>query len=344
VAYALFGLCAGLGVLSKYNFALVVVALALAAISVREFRAVILDKRIVLAGLVAVLVVLPNLWWAKTHPELALRAAGKFKIQESSHWFSAIASGFKTLVVGSVTFFGPLALLYGIIFWKRPAAGATTSRNPYVVLLVRVLIISYGIIVLAIVVLRISEVRDRWLQPILICSPLLAIAWLQERLNAARLKWILALATVAAILVTEALHGRIIWAERMHRTQPWNRPYDALAAQLRNRVAPASVIMTDTTLLAGNLRLNIPDKIFTTPELAGLFSQTNSEVALVWDAGEPGANKSGRKQSREWPPPDNLADFAEKAGIKLDPAQAQYFDALFKYHKTRRMKVGVLVK
>ena len=344
-AYVLFGLCAGLGVLSKYNFALVVVALALAAVFTREFRAVILDKRIVLAGLIAVLIVLPNLLWAKSHPELALRAAGKFKIQESTRWFAAIASGLKTLILGSVLFFGPLALIYGIIFWKRPIADTAAARNPYVGLLLRMLFISYGFIVLAIVILRISEVRDRWLQPILVCSPVLLIAWLQDRLDTVRLKWILALAFAAMVLVTVALHGRIIWAERMQRTQPWNRPYDALAAQLKSPLTSASTVMTDTTLLAGNLRMNIPGKTFTTPELSGIFSDTNNPVALVWEAGsDPASNKSTRKQSHDWPPPANLADFADKTGMNLDPAQAQYFDALFRYHKTRRMKIGVIVK
>jgi len=344
-AYALFGLCAGLGVLSKYNFALVLVALALAAVSMRDFRVVILDKRIVLAGLIAVLVVLPNLLWALNHPDLALRAAGKFKIQESGHWLSGIIAGLKTLTVGSVTFFGPLALAYGIIFWKRRGPGAPGARNPYVGLLLRMLVISYGIIVLAIVVLRISEVRDRWLQPILVGSPVLAIAWLEDRLDAARLKLILALAFAVMVLVTGALHGRIIWAERMGRTQPWNRPYDALAAQLKSPLAPVSTVITDTTLLAGNLRMNMPDRIFTPPELAGLFSQGNHPVALVWEAGtDAPAGKSARKQSRDWPPPANLVDFADKAGMKLDETQAQYFDALFKYHKTRRMKIGIIVR
>jgi hypothetical protein len=173
----------------------------------------------------------------------------------------------------------------------------------------------------------------------------LAIAWLQDRLDAARLKWILALAITAMVAVMVSLSGRIILAERMARTQPWNRPYDALAAQLKGPIASDSTVMTDTTLLAGNLRMNIPDKIFTPPELAGLFSQTNSQFALVWEAGtDAPSNKSVRKQSRDWPPPRNLVDFAGKEGTKLDEAQAQYFDALFKYHKTRRMKVGVIVK
>ena len=342
--YALFGACAGLGVLSKYNFALVLIALTFAAIATPEFRRLILDKRMALAIVIAALIVLPNALWALDHRDLALRSAGKFKIQESSHWLFAIVSGLKGLAICTATFLVPLGIVDNVIFWKRPSTIALIPRNPCVTLLLRMLLISYALIVLAIVVFRISDVHDRWLQPILISSPLLAIAWLQPRLNAAGLKYLLAIAGVVMTLVTIALHGRIIWAERLHRTQPWNRPYDALAQQLKPAIAPAATVLTDTTLLAGNLRLNIRDKIFTTPELAELFVATNSgPVALVWDAGgDAAARKSAHTQTRDWPPPDNLAQFADRAGVRLDPAQAKYFSATFKFHKTRQMKLGAV--
>jgi 4-amino-4-deoxy-L-arabinose transferase-like glycosyltransferase len=342
--FALFGACAGLGVLSKYNFALVLVALTFAAVSLPEFRSIILDKRMILAIVIAAVIILPNALWALDHRDLALRSANKFRIQESSHWLSAIVSGLKDLVVCSVTFFAPLGVLYGIIFWKRPANSGPAEKNPCISLLLRMFLVSYALIVLAIIVFRISDVHDRWLQPILISSPLLAIAWLQPRLAAARLKCIVALACVVMIAVTVSLHARIIFAERWGRTQPWNRPYDALAQQLKPTLAAASTVLTDTTLLAGNLRLNLRDKICTTPELAGLFAPTNTgPVALVWDAGgDPAARKSTRNQSRDWPPPDNLAQFAGRAGGALDPAQARYFSATFKFHHIRQMKLGVI--
>ncbi len=42
--------------------------------------------------------------------------------------------------------------------------------------------------------------------------------------------------------------------------------------------------MTDTTLLAGNLRMNMPEKIFTTPELAPLFIVNATNAVIAWDA------------------------------------------------------------
>jgi 4-amino-4-deoxy-L-arabinose transferase-like glycosyltransferase len=343
-AYALFGLCAGLGVLSKYNFALLLVALMLAAISMREFRAVVFNRRMLVAGMIAVLLILPNLTWALEHRDLALRAAGKFRIQESSHWFGAVVSGLKGLIVCSVTFFAPLAIVYALIFGKRRASDGVAERSICGVLLWRMLLASYGLIVLAILIFRISDVRDRWLLPILVTSPVLAVVWLQHRLDAGRLKWIFGIGSAVMVLATFALEGRIIWAEQLHRTQPWNRPYDALAQEMKSTLAPASAVITDTTLLAGNLRLQLPDKTFTPPELAGLFTESNATIAFAWDAGgDSEARKNTRLQARDWPPPDNLSDFAMKTGLGLKETQARYFSATFKYHKTRQMKAGTLV-
>lgn len=338
MAYALLGFSVGLAALSKYNSAVTLVALGLAAISVPQFRGVVLDKRIVIAGFIALAVILPNLLWALQHRELALHTAGKLGIHESVTWLAAVISGLKRLLTSSITFFGPLVLVYAILFWKSRAA-ASPEQNEYATFLLRMLLISYGLIVLTILIFRVSEIRDRWLQPILICSPLLAIALLQHRLDAIRLKSILVIAAIVMIAVPIALYGRIIWAERLHRTQPWNRPYDALAQQLKPAVEPAATVVTDTTLMAGNMRLKIPNQTFTPPELAALFVHTNTGLVFIWDAGD---SPPMLPPSHRGPPP-SVINFAQSAGIGLNFEGAQYFTATFKFHRTRQMKVGVVV-
>lgn len=341
--YALFGLCVGMAALSKYNSIVTLVALVLAAVSVPGFRPIILDKRIAVAGIIALLVVLPNFLWALNHRELALQSVGKLGIHEPGPWFNPAMSGFKRLLTSSITFLGPLAIVYGIASWKSRAI-APPGKNEYLTFLLRLLLISYGLIVLAILFFRVTEIHDRWLQPILIYSPILAIALLQHRLNAIRLKLIPAIAAVIMIAVTVVLSGRIIWAEQLHRTQPWNHPYDTLAHQLKPALEPEAAVITDTTLMAGNLRLNIPNKIFTPPEFTSLFTQTDNSFALVWEAEDDSPLKpSVRNSPRDWPPPKNMVHYAEKAGLKLIPSQAQYFTATFKYDRMRQMKVGLLI-
>ncbi len=60
--------------------------------------------------------------------------------------------------------------------------------------------------------------------------------------------------------------------------------------------------------------------------------------------GDAVTKKSGRNQMRDWPPPENLSSFAQRAGAGLDPEQAQYFQRhLLKFHTSRQMKVGAVV-
>lgn len=340
--YALFGLCVGLSVLSKYNSTVTLVALGLAAISIPEFRPIIVDKRIAVSGIIALLVILPNFLWALHHRELALQSVGKLGIHEPGSWFIGVIFGFKRLLISSITFLGPLAIVYGILCWKSPDI-APRGKDEYTTFLLRMLLVSYGLVALAILLFRVTEIHDRWLQPILIYSPILGVALLQHRLDTIRLKAIPAIAAAVMIVVPVALYGRIIWAEQLHRTQPWNQPYDALAHQLKPAVEPIAAVITDTTLMAGNLRLNIPNKTFTPPELTSLFAPTNGSFVLVWDAdGDSPSKTSTRSGQRDWPPPKNLIQFAENAGLALNPSLAQYFTATFKYHRARQMRVAVI--
>ncbi len=59
----LFGLAAGIGLLTRYHFAILLVALAGAAVINEKWRPVILDRRMLLAPAVAGLIVAPHLYW-----------------------------------------------------------------------------------------------------------------------------------------------------------------------------------------------------------------------------------------------------------------------------------------
>ncbi len=133
--------------------------------------------------------------------------------------FGRVPAAWSGCGIASVSFFGPVAIVYGILFW-RGTGSAPAEKNSYATLLLRMLLISYGLMVLTIVVFRISDVHDRWLQPVLLPAPVLLVAWVQSRLNPARLKGLLAIAAVVMVIVTVGLHARIILAEKWHRTQP----------------------------------------------------------------------------------------------------------------------------
>jgi hypothetical protein len=146
------------------------------------------------------------------------------------------------------------------------------------------------------------------------------------------LKIILWIAAAILISISVGLPGRILLAERFHRTESLNRPYSELALQIAAPLTNVSVVVVDSRLLGGNLRLSLPDKTFFTPDLAPVFLESERRCAFAWDTAF-GANL-----------PSELINFARRYGLHgLTNSQPRYFTATFKYHRTRQMQIGLVI-
>ncbi|TIT72184.1 MAG: glycosyl transferase family 39, partial [Mesorhizobium sp.] len=67
VAYALLGLVTAAAMLSKYNIVIFIAALFIAALSLRETREAIFDRRFLISVIVVILACLPTFYWSLTH-------------------------------------------------------------------------------------------------------------------------------------------------------------------------------------------------------------------------------------------------------------------------------------
>ena len=329
--YLWFGLCAGLGIISKYNYALFLAALLMTAACRRESRAILLNARILVSAAVFVLCFLPNALWILGHQDQAFRTASKLLGKTPAPAITAITSGLSSLAVSTITFLGPFVLLAALLLWKRAEPFRIRFQSEQIRFAVQLLVTCYAILVLSVLVFHVDDIRERYLQPVLIYFPILAFALFQDRLDPLRFKRIIIGAGIVMAIVTICIPGRILLAERLHRTEPLNKPYDALAHQIIGSLGDTTAVIADTELLAGNLRLNIPGKTFATPEFAPLFTKPRERMAFVWDA------------TRRAAPPERLAHFAEESGLLLNETQARFYEAIFKYHRTRQMRIGVII-
>ena len=181
---------------------------------------------------------------------------------------------------------------------------------------------------------RATNLRDRWLQPILICSPVLAVTLAGHRLDQRRLKYLAGIGLVVALVVICAMPGRILLAERLHREQPLNRPYPELAASLKSILSPSTVVVADTSVLAGNLRLALPEQQFLIPGLERVFSPRGKSYVLVWEV-------SGVSDGSQ--PPHKLLAWARSMDAnKAQRAQPQYLSATYKFHTVRKLRLAVM--
>lgn len=248
--YLVFGLLAGFGLLSKYNYGIFLAALLLTAFSMPGFRQRLLSPRILLSLVLVVLVTLPHFLWVMGHADQAFASQHKFEIRDRAFFASIWA-----VVLASLAFLGPLLLAYGLS-WRRGAGaqapGASGSGGAFLVRLLLVLLVLLPILVIA---SGATHVKDRWLQPLLFFVPMLLV------MRGMAKPRIFMGAGIAMMLVAALLlPGRTLWASWAGDAKRPNLPYVPMAESLRATAgAPPDVVISPQELLAGNMRLVFPD-------------------------------------------------------------------------------------
>ncbi len=257
VLFLLLGLVAGLGMLSKYSYALFFTALALAVLASPEGRKVALSPWLLASVLVALIVVAPHAWWLLDHWQMASgRTLAKMDARPGAvvgalgglgRLVEAIAGTLVVLVVVSVTVFGRDA-------WRVRSAG---PRNPQCRFWLRYFVALAVLLATMVVLGGVGNVKGRWLQPLLCMVPL---AWFgcrtdlgaHPRLPVFR-RVLVGFALVFLILLTL----RPTWDGWRGRPGDLNQPAAALAhaLQAQGYDGSGSIVASDR-VLAGVLRVH----------------------------------------------------------------------------------------
>ena len=128
--YVGFGLCIGLGMLSKYNYAIVLLPMVLAALSTARFRSRIGSSRIFLSGLAFAAVFGPHLQAALTLPEATLGRVDQLHLGQAVSHLEAGIRGVGSLLEGFVAHTVVLALVYVLLFLRAPHVVSDSAETP----------------------------------------------------------------------------------------------------------------------------------------------------------------------------------------------------------------------
>jgi hypothetical protein len=172
--YAFFGLATGLALLAKYNDVLLVTALIAAALSVPTYRTAILDRRIVMSAIITALVVLPTALWNIEHESAFFGHASKFQIGGfGAHILWSRLQGLQDLVASTVTFailpFGLIVIAFAMeklamTAWEQRAGAGAQFVG-------RIILFGLAITAALIIASGATDVRNRWLLPLLFLVP-----------------------------------------------------------------------------------------------------------------------------------------------------------------------------
>lgn len=258
--YALLGLAIGIGTISKYNFVLLPAATLLAAVSDARQRARLLDSRILLTALIALLVVLPHALWLNTHVDLATGGTiSKMVEAHAPHGLARIARALGSLAVACIAFgaFAVLVLVLSLRPWVRPAWQA---GDQWTELFGRIMLYSLAGVVLVILLTGTTKITERWLDPYLLPLPLYLL--LKFHRSGADLKALMSrllpLFLVIMVIALVPAPAKTWGASLLGSYGRMNMPFDEAADRLRSDRQPR-LIIAQGMHVAGNMRLQFPD-------------------------------------------------------------------------------------
>ena len=166
----LLGTSVGLGLLSKYAMIYFVLGLGIALLWARDTRQLMKDARLMLAGLIALLILAPNVIWNMTNGLATVRHTAANANWNAENLFNASnALGFIGAQAGII---GPLAA--GILIW-----GAVMSFRRWGLSTEDRLLVSFSAPIVLIVTLQafISRAHANWAAPAFIALSILMCAW-----------------------------------------------------------------------------------------------------------------------------------------------------------------------
>jgi 4-amino-4-deoxy-L-arabinose transferase-like glycosyltransferase len=166
----LLGTSVGLGLLSKYAMIYFVLGLGIALLWARDTRQLMRDARLMLAGLIALLILAPNVIWNMTNGLATVRHTAANANWNAENLFNASnALGFIGAQAGII---GPLAA--GVLIW-----GAVMSLRRWGLSTEDRLLVSFSAPIVLIVTLQafISRAHANWAAPAFIALSILMCAW-----------------------------------------------------------------------------------------------------------------------------------------------------------------------
>ncbi|MGO7204955.1 glycosyltransferase family 39 protein, partial [Rhizobium ruizarguesonis] len=302
-SYLIAGIGIGFGLLAKYNFAILPAAALIAALSDARLRPRIFDWRLVLTAAVALIIILPHLFWLKDNLDFATaRTLEKMTASGHASYLTQVAMGVSSLALAIISFAGLTVAVFAVVFGRslRPAlaAGSEWTR-----LLERMMLVFLAGILLLIVFGGAAGIKDRWLVPMLFILPLYFCLKIEAAGVATDRAFRRFIPIVAVIMigVPATLYGSVAAARFTGHYERLNRPYAGMLDILRKQAEPAAILAGDS-LLAGNLRQDIPGVPVLSVDYPGFNPDLSSRrpLLLVWLLPQKGGSEALPPDMAEW--------------------------------------------
>ncbi len=287
--YGYLGVACGLGLLSKYNFAIFLAAVALAAFAAPGIRRCVLNRKIWLTVAVSASLISTYLIWIyESQYSFTALAASVTHAGGNGAYGAVVARGLTKLAGALIEFPMPFLLIAALILpglvW--PVKVWTSNLQGYRRFLGIAMLVGVVILVLSVVLLGSTKFKGRWMHPVWMALPIYLFAGITvQQLSVKRIRAYLGVILAVSVL---ALAARVV-ADYVHPTA-CNAcrsflPFSALAEEIRASGFTRGIIVADTDHLAGNLLMHFPtSRVDSVKKSLNLIppGPVNNQCLIVW--------------------------------------------------------------
>ncbi|UTW03109.1 glycosyltransferase family 39 protein [Amphritea atlantica] len=337
--YIVLGVLLASGMLAKYSFGLLVLSLLLAALSIREYRSLVVDPRIIVSGVIALLLLAPHMLWAIEHlDEIRTFISNQVGEGRDAGYLNGVVSGFSSLAKNSAEFlilvWLVLTLLFPSIYRPLPANNANIHR----LLAARLLIAAILVCLVLIVVFGATQFQSRWFQPLLILFPLYLLSRAEAAGFSSRremlLRSVLIFFAVSVIVLRFSQFWLAPYIQRNANRMQY--PSTELAAQLKQQGFSGGTIIGDSNLTAANIGLYFDGARLLSPKTESFFAdprtdEVEGQCLIAWQA------------TRHDEMPAGLARYLDSIGISVTDAVPRYIRAPYQYTDSGEYRIGFVL-
>ncbi len=266
-SYAILGVAVGIGLMSKYTYAIFIISLLAAAMMDPRLRLRLLNARSLISVAIAAVIVLPHLlWFLENSAALAPLVQSKFAFPHDADPVSTAFLGLGAVVTAFFNASVPLIVLLALFFWKAfaPLRGASAPSDRYRRIVGASLIIMTGVIVVLVLGAEVTRLRTHYMV-LFILFPVYFFARVQAAgVSGAALARYAGVVSVLAVIIAIAV-ALIYVAEPLRcKRCALMVPYAAFAERLRDAGFTRGKVISWylPVLLSGNLRVHFPDSAF----------------------------------------------------------------------------------
>ncbi|MDO6563073.1 glycosyltransferase family 39 protein [Amphritea sp. 1_MG-2023] len=337
--YLVLGVLLACGMLAKYSFALFALSLLLAAVSLPGYRRLLLDRRILISAVLALLLVTPHLLWALAYQhQISGFIANQMGEAQQMDYLAGVISGLSSLTKSVVEFLILVWLVLTLLFPSAYRALPADNVNIHRLLMARFLLAALLVCIVLIMVMGATHFQSRWFQPLLFIFPLYFLSRADAMGITAQREMLLRSVIIFFAVTVIVLRFSQFWlAPYLQRhVNRMQLPSAELAEQLKQQGFTGGTIIGDSNLSASNLALYFDNARILSPKVefftvASHLRSVVGQCLITWHA--------NRRDSM----PETLTRFLRQQGIVVSASKQDYISAPYRYTDRGEYRIGYIL-